>query len=340
MLLTIRDVLPIAAIIFGFQWLVIRRPLPNLKHTLIGFVYVLLGLSLFLVGLERALFPLGKLMAQQLTDPSFINDTLTAGSDLFRWYDYKWVYVFAAAIGFATTIAEPSLIAVAIKAEQVSVGAVNAWGLRVAVGLGVALAPDPPLSSAVSCGSVEASGSADSSPAVSDGSGDSEASGLVEASALGSAVSDASADGSADSAGCSIDGLGLERSPSNRPRAPAVTMPDPVARAATTSTRAMACARAATGNPALVVTRQALRSETRNALGERRRRARPASRTGDGAGSAATACITRSANPGVGAPVVPAASCSSSRAIGVSAATSSACRPEAPSSSAGVNGRG
>jgi hypothetical protein len=138
-LLTIRDILPIAVIIFGFQWLVIRRPVPNLKHTLIGFVYVLIGLSLFLVGLEKALFPLGKLMARELTDPAFVNETLSAGSELFRWYDYKWVYLFAAAIGFATTIAEPSLIAVAIKAEQVSAGAVNAWGLRVAVGVGVAL---------------------------------------------------------------------------------------------------------------------------------------------------------------------------------------------------------
>jgi len=139
MLSTTRDVLPIAVIIFGFQWLVIRRPLPNLLHTLMGFAYVLVGLSLFLVGLEKALFPLGRLMAKQLTDPAFVNDTLAAGSELFHWYDYKWVYLFAAAIGFATTIAEPALIAVAIKAEQVSVGAVNAWGLRVAVGLGVAL---------------------------------------------------------------------------------------------------------------------------------------------------------------------------------------------------------
>lgn len=138
-LLTIRDVLPIALIIFGFQWLVIRRPMPNIKQTLIGFVYVLIGLSLFLIGLEKALFPLGKLMARQLTNPTFINETLTAGSDAFHWYDYKWVYLFAAAIGFATTIAEPALIAVAIKAEQVSVGAINAWGLRVAVGVGVAI---------------------------------------------------------------------------------------------------------------------------------------------------------------------------------------------------------
>lgn len=139
LLLTIRDVVPIITIIFGFQWLVIRRHVPNLKKTLIGFIYVIIGLTLFLVGLEKALFPLGKVMAQQLTDPSFVNPSLSAGSELFCWHDYKWVYLFAAAIGFATTIAEPSLIAVAIKAEQVSVGAVNAWGLRIAVGIGVAL---------------------------------------------------------------------------------------------------------------------------------------------------------------------------------------------------------
>ena len=50
-----------------------------------------------------------------------------------------WVYLFAAAIGFATTIAEPSLIAVAIKAEHVSGGTVSVWGLRVAVAIGVAI---------------------------------------------------------------------------------------------------------------------------------------------------------------------------------------------------------
>lgn len=61
---TVVDVIPIVAILFGFQLLVIRKSIPNLKKVLIGFAYVLLGLSLFLLGLERALFPLGKLMAQ------------------------------------------------------------------------------------------------------------------------------------------------------------------------------------------------------------------------------------------------------------------------------------
>ena len=56
-----------------------------------------------------------------------------------QWTDYLWVYVFAAAIGFATTIAEPSLIAVALKASSVSGGSVSVWGLRMTVAVGVAL---------------------------------------------------------------------------------------------------------------------------------------------------------------------------------------------------------
>ncbi len=136
---TLRDVAPIAAVIFGFQFFVIRRPIPNLKRTLLGFLYVLVGLAFFLVGLDKALFPLGKLMAQQLTDPAFISSAVHQGAELLRWQDYYWVYLFAAAIGFATTIAEPSLIAVALKASEVSGGAVGVRGLRVAVALGVAI---------------------------------------------------------------------------------------------------------------------------------------------------------------------------------------------------------
>jgi hypothetical protein len=139
LLLTVRDVLPIAAIIFGFQLFVIRKAIPNLKKILVGFVYVILGLGLFLVGLEEALFPLGKVMATQLTDPAFIYSGIEKAADVIQWQDYKWVYLFAAAIGFATTIAEPSLIAVAIKASDVSGGTIGVWGLRIAVAIGVAV---------------------------------------------------------------------------------------------------------------------------------------------------------------------------------------------------------
>jgi hypothetical protein len=136
---TVLDVLPIALIIGGFQLFVIRRRVPNLGRVVVGFVYVLLGLSLFLVGLQEALFPIGKLMATQLTDPAFIRgDDAGDGPLTLFWHDYWWTYVFAAAIGFATTIAEPSLIAVAIKASKVSGGTVSVWGLRLAVAVGVA----------------------------------------------------------------------------------------------------------------------------------------------------------------------------------------------------------
>ncbi|MCW8865592.1 MAG: DUF1538 domain-containing protein [Colwellia sp.] len=135
---TVVDVLPILSIILGFQLLVIRKPIPNIKQVGFGFIYVLIGLALFLLGLEKALFPLGKMMAEQLTAPEFIQ----AGEQVLtsiHWSDYKWVYIFAAAIGFSTTIAEPSLIAVAIKAEEVSGGAINANSLRISVAIGVAI---------------------------------------------------------------------------------------------------------------------------------------------------------------------------------------------------------
>lgn len=134
---TLVDVAPIAAILIGFQVGVLRQRIPHLKQVLLGAVYVVLGLAFFLFGLERALFPIGKEMARQLTDPAFLGAAL--GDGPLDWLDYYWVYLFAFSIGFATTIAEPSLIAVALKAREVSGGAVGAWGLRLAVALGVAL---------------------------------------------------------------------------------------------------------------------------------------------------------------------------------------------------------
>jgi hypothetical protein len=105
---------------------------------LLGFTYVLVGLALFLKGLDTALFPLGKLMAQQLTDPAFLFNGVEQVLTTVRWYDYYWVYLFAFMIGFSTAVAEPSLLAVAMKAEEISAGAINKWGLRIAVAIGSA----------------------------------------------------------------------------------------------------------------------------------------------------------------------------------------------------------
>jgi len=136
---TFRDVLPIAAVLVLFQLFVLRRALPNPKRMLLGFTYVLAGLVLFLVGLEQAVFPVGKAMATQFTTPEFLRvegEGDPSGADAWAYF---WVYAFAFAVGFSTTIAEPALIAVAVKAEELSAGAIHAWGLRIAVAFGVAI---------------------------------------------------------------------------------------------------------------------------------------------------------------------------------------------------------
>jgi len=135
----LRDILPIAAILFGFQALVLRRKIKNPAQVAVGMVFVVIGLTLFLEGLQNALFPVGRLMAQQLTAPEFIYHAAEAAPGPPHWMDFLWIYAFAAAIGFATTVAEPALIAVAIKAKQVSGGTITVKGLRYAVAVGVAI---------------------------------------------------------------------------------------------------------------------------------------------------------------------------------------------------------
>lgn len=134
---TLRDVLPIVILITCFQLFVLRQPIPHLRRLIVGGIYVVLGLALFLAGLEKALFPLGKIMASQLSDPTLLSSSGDSVSTA-DWKAYGWVYLFAAMIGFSTTIAEPSLIAVAYKASEVSAGTIKQLGLRITVALGVA----------------------------------------------------------------------------------------------------------------------------------------------------------------------------------------------------------
>ena len=135
---TMKDVLPVIVLLLFFQLVIIRRPLPNWRRVVFGFVFVLVGLALFLDGLETALFPIGKIMAIQLSAPDFIFGSETAPPEA-PWYEFGWIYVFAALIGFSTTVAEPALIAVSYKAQEVSRGGLNQWTLRMAVAVGVAL---------------------------------------------------------------------------------------------------------------------------------------------------------------------------------------------------------
>jgi len=119
----VKDVTPILAVIFFFQYLIIRKPVAHLQKIVVGIIMVILGLYAFILGLEMGLFPIGETIAFQLT--AMKNNLL--------------VYLFAFLIGFSTTMAEPSLLAIAIKAEEISDGNIKQNVLRIVVALGVAI---------------------------------------------------------------------------------------------------------------------------------------------------------------------------------------------------------
>lgn len=130
-----RDLAPIIIVIAFFQLAILQQPIPNINEILIGTVLVALGLALFIRGLEMGLFPIGESMAYALAKKG----------SLF------WLFTFAFALGFGTTIAEPALIAVAGEAAEVAAngGMIEntevakssyATGLRITVALSVGLA--------------------------------------------------------------------------------------------------------------------------------------------------------------------------------------------------------
>ena len=120
---TIKDVTPILIVIFFFQYMIIKKPVAHLHKIVTGIIMVILGLYAFIVGLEMGLFPIGETIAFQLTEMK--NNLL--------------IYLFAFLIGFSTTMAEPALLAIAIKAEEISQGNIRQNILRMVVALGVAV---------------------------------------------------------------------------------------------------------------------------------------------------------------------------------------------------------
>jgi len=132
---SIRDLLPIVVVIAFFQLLVFRQPIPDLGNLLFGTVQVVIGLTLFVQGLKMGLFPIGESMA---------HDFASKGSIL-------WLTLFAFALGFGTTVAEPALIAISDEAARVAaVGGMIAEsepamqryadGLRLTVAISVGIA--------------------------------------------------------------------------------------------------------------------------------------------------------------------------------------------------------
>lgn len=131
----VKDLIPIIVVVVFFQSVIIRQPFPEVGEVIFGILIVIIGLMLFIEGLEIGLFPIGETMAYAL---------VKKGS-LF------WLMVFSFALGFSTTVAEPALIAVAKEASVVSSGAgliennqevldMYAMGLRLTVAFSVGLA--------------------------------------------------------------------------------------------------------------------------------------------------------------------------------------------------------
>lgn len=133
-LATLRDVVPVAIVVAFFQLGVVRRRPAALTSILIGIGYVLVGLTLFRVGLGLSLLPVGSFMAEQLARAG-----VAGGAGEADWQDYLWLYLFVAAIGLAATLIEPSLKAVAERVRALSGGAIHPLGLRVVIAAGVAL---------------------------------------------------------------------------------------------------------------------------------------------------------------------------------------------------------
>ena len=132
---SIRDLLPVIVVVVFFQLVVLQQPLPNLGQLLLGVTLVVLGLTFFINGLEMGLFPIGEALAH----------ALARKGSLF------WLLLFAFALGFGTTVAEPALIAVAEEAAAVAAqaGAIvasdearsaYATGLRLTVAFSVGFA--------------------------------------------------------------------------------------------------------------------------------------------------------------------------------------------------------
>ncbi len=104
---SMRDLLPIIAVILFFQLFVLQQELPNVLDLALGILFVVLGLAFFLIGLEMGLFPIGESLAQAFA----------------RKGSVTWLLLFAFALGFGTTVAEPALIAVSNEAAQVAANA-------------------------------------------------------------------------------------------------------------------------------------------------------------------------------------------------------------------------
>lgn len=132
---TAADVLPVAVFMLFFYRVVLKQKLVNRTQILVGLVCVTVGLALLLLGVDRALFPAGRMMVQELAAGSVSH----AESMAPHWASYWLIYAFAFCISFAAAIAEPALLTIALRVNELTGGAIKTWGLRTTAAIGVAI---------------------------------------------------------------------------------------------------------------------------------------------------------------------------------------------------------
>jgi hypothetical protein len=120
---TFLNLVPIIVTILLFQYLIIKKPLANINGVIFGLIFLVIGLYSFIVGIKLGLFPIGETIAKSLLDENSV----------------MFIYLFSFLIGFATTMAEPALLATIKQADMMAEKRLNVRMFRILVALGIGI---------------------------------------------------------------------------------------------------------------------------------------------------------------------------------------------------------
>ncbi len=124
---TVWSIVPLTAIMAFFQLVILKKPIDNVREFLLGFVFAVIGLHLFLKGTTMSLLPLGD----------------SVGRNIYL-LEKRWVIILIAfVIGYFGTLVEPALKALALEVEELSVGVIHhkvlIHGVAIGFGLGMGI---------------------------------------------------------------------------------------------------------------------------------------------------------------------------------------------------------
>ena len=120
---TAAALLPIGAFLLLFQLVTRRLKRKEIVHMVIGLVYVYIGLTVFLMGVNVGFMPVG----------SFLGGSIAS-------HEYNWILVpIAMVIGYFIVQAEPAVHVLNKQVEEITAGAIPAHAMNMALSVGVAL---------------------------------------------------------------------------------------------------------------------------------------------------------------------------------------------------------